>query len=583
MKLQKLTYSLLAALVALGSTSCSDFLDTPTDTRVELKTTEQLRMLLVTGYPSTNYAWPCEIESDNLEDNNTPDSDGLRYNLSSYNRGDDEMFRWETCESNTDNDSPSSIWEGMYASIATANAVLEKLDEFQKDQDGVLDDTQSAIRGEALMIRAYGHFMLAQVFCMPYSGTEKNKTYLGIPYPTEPETTVKPNYQRGTLDETYAKIEADLEEGLSLVNNTLYDQPKYHFNQSAAYAFAARYYLFTRQYKKALDACNIALGSTKASDGSVAMADASPYMSTFWSNLDSFYYLSDMGLFQNGMDKQCNFLLMATYSAQVRHYSGSRRYSLIRDALNATVHGSSPAWSAFRWSQSNGKGSTFTMHPCFNGCTFINGSSEYGYFIGANIAEQFEYTDKVAGIGYAHVTKREFYGEEVLLTRAEARLFLGDTQGAVDDLSVWEKARRNCPGASGYQDKFVDLTIANINAFYADKDPGYGIAKPIHIDEVCPESDALVSADAVMGVLQCIQHFRRIETLHQGMRWFDIKRYGIEITHVYDKAATTDVLTLNDPRRAMQLPAEVTAAGMQANPREVFSVEENTERVVPAN
>jgi hypothetical protein len=86
-----------------------------------------------------------------------------------------------------------------------------------------------------------------------------------------------------------------------------------------------------------------------------------------------------------------------------------------------------------------------------------------------------------------------------------------------------------------------------------------------------------------MGVLQCIQHFRRIETLHQGMRWFDIKRYGIEITHVYDKAATTDVLTLNDPRRAMQLPAEVTAAGMQANPREVFSVEENTERVVPAN
>jgi hypothetical protein len=33
----------------------------------------------------------------------------------------------------------------------------------------------------------------------------------------------------------------------------------------------------------------------------------------------------------------------------------------------------------------------------------------------------------------------------------------------------------------------------------------------------------------------------------------------------------------------MQLPAEVTAAGMQANPREVFSVEENTERVVPVN
>ena len=580
MKFQKITYSLCAALLALSATSCSDFLDTPTDTRVELKTTEQLRMLLVTGYPSANYAWPCEIMSDNVEDNNTPDSDGLRYNLGSYNRGDDEMFRWETCVSNTSSDSPSNIWEGMYASIATANAVLEKLDEFAKDQDGVLDETQKAIRGEALLIRSYGHFILAQVFCMPYSGEAKNKTYLGIPYSDAPETTVKPNYQRGTLDETYARIEADLEEGLSLVNNTIYEQPKYHFNQQAAYAYAARYYLFTRQYEKALKACNVALGSTIASDGSVAMADASPYMSTIWSNLGNFYYLSDFGLFQNGMDKQCNFLLFATYSAQARHYSGGVRYSLIRDALNATIHGSSPAWSSFRWTSSSGKGGTFTMHPCFNGCSFINSKSEYGYYIGTNISEQFEYTDKVAGIGFAHVTKRELYGEEVLLTRAEARLFLGDTQGAVDDLSTWEHARRDCPAASGNQDKFVDLTIANINAFYVDKDPGYGIAKPINIDQVCPESDAVVSADAVMGVLQCIQHFRRIESMHQGMRWFDLKRYGIEITHVYDKAATTDVLTLNDPRRAMQIPAEISAAGLQENPREVININDNAESAV---
>ena len=72
-----------------------------------------------------------------------------------------------------------------------------------------------------------------------------------------------------------------------------------------------------------------------------------------------------------------------------------------------------------------------------------------------------------------------------------------------------------------------------------------------------------------------------MDQMAQGLRWFDIKRYGIEIWRrtlqpdpqagQYDASfkplRLDDVLTVNDPRRAMQLPQEVINAGMTANPR----------------
>lgn len=555
MKTSKVIYTLSAALL-MGLSSCgSDFLDTPTDSRVELDSPEKLRLLLVTSYPQMNYAWPCEIMSDNIEDNNAPDEDGLRYNLGVYDRGDEEMFRWETCVSNTANDSPSGIWESSYNAIAGANAVLEVIEKWEKE--GPLTSELSAIKGEALLIRSYCHFILAQVFCHPYRGDAVNETLIGIPYIKKPETTVKPMYDRGNLKQTYDNIRADLEAGLALIDNSIYEIPKYHFNKAAADAYAARFYLFTRDYQKCLDHCNAAFGG--------ADVDPNTYMNTIFRNLGNFYYISDFGRFAQGSDKARNFMLIATYSQAWRHYVGSYRFAVIRDALNSTIHGSSPAWSSFQWRQSNGKGGTFTMHPCFNGSCGVNGKSEYGNYFAGNISEQFEYTDKIAGIGYTHVTRSEFTGEEVLLTRAEAKLFLGDINGAVADLSVWEKSRRDCPSAEGDQDRFVDLTVDNIRAFYVDKDPGYGIAKTINIDQICPSNWTVASPDE-MGVLQCIQHFRRIEMIHTGMRWFDIKRLGLEFDRRIGKDEN-DHLGIFDDRKAVQIPAEIVAAGLQANPR----------------
>ena len=160
----------MASVALLGLSSCSDFLDKPSDTRVTLTNTEQLRMLMTSAYPEYSYVPFCELSTDNFVDNNSPSIEGYRYNLNSYNRNDDETFAFEDIRSSSGTDTPSGSWEGYYAAIATCNAVLEKVEEFEAE--GENSAKLQAVKGEALVDRAYCHFMLANIFCMPYRGPE---------------------------------------------------------------------------------------------------------------------------------------------------------------------------------------------------------------------------------------------------------------------------------------------------------------------------------------------------------------------------------------------------------------------------
>ena len=70
----------------------------------------------------------------------------------------------------------------------------------------------------------------------------------------------------------------------------------------------------------------------------------------------------------------------------------------------------------------------------------------------------------------------------------------------------------------------------------------------------------------------CILAAKRVESLGLGQRWFDVKRFGIEIHRrsmdMTGKPMTlTDSMPVDDPRRAMQLPVRVIAAGVTPNPR----------------
>lgn len=508
---------------AFSLVSCNDFLDKSPDNRADIKTPEQLSKLLVDGYMQQNYALLCELSSDNFVDNNSPDANGVFYNLSAFDRSHDEIFSWQPVQSSQGSDSPSSVWNACYHAIAVANHALDIIAGFETQ--GRANEVR-AQKGEALLIRAYNHFVLVNVFCQTYKNDLLSKSDSGVPYITAPETKVLVHYQRSTVAENYKQIEEDLLQGLELIDDTKYAVPKYRFNKQAAYAFATRFYLYKRDYQKVINYATLALGVNPGN----LMRNWNADFPTFESFSDGWINA------QSGN----NFLLISTYSTFNRIFG--TRYGCNRDAVNATLLGEGPTWSAY--------------HPSLNGRLYLRGSQEYGVFF-PKIGEYFEYTDKISGIGFAHIIRAEFTAEETLLCRAEAYAMLDMTQQAVADLKIYDDARKMNGFAA------AELTETAIRNFYKKDKPLF-----VHTFNTTKISPDFVITDTQKPIIDCVLHFRRIETLFDGYRWFDIKRFGIEITHRIGKSQV-EHLTWNDDRRAIQIPFEVIAAGLTPNKRTV--------------
>ena len=175
---------------ALSLAACNDFLDEMPDNRA-------------TNLPTL----VMEYMSDNVDDNGS--------NNPYTNRFFDQVYRWEDITEGN-NESPESFYDAAYKAIASANAALQAIE----DLGGATTPQLQAAKGEALLCRAYNHFMLVNYFCMAYN-SETSTSDLGMPYSTSPETELRPEYERGTVAEDYARMEADIVEGLPLINDRL--------------------------------------------------------------------------------------------------------------------------------------------------------------------------------------------------------------------------------------------------------------------------------------------------------------------------------------------------------------------------
>ena len=499
-------------LVLTTSASCSDFLSTLPDNRTQADTQTKIAQLLVSAYPNANYSALAELSSDNFVDNNAI----LPVNLAAQDRMHDEIYTWNAVTASTEDDSPSYIWENCYAAIAAANNALKAIEKLETEQPTLDLKPQ---KGEALLCRAYSHFILVNLFSQAYKDETASKSDLGIPYSTEPETIVQGKYERESVQAVYAKIEADLQAGLPLITDAAYSVPKYHFNRKAAAAFATRYYLYKRDYEKVVQYANEVLGATP--DNLLRNWDKD------FDNTDAIGY--------DYVDAQqnCNLLLLPTNSVFNRIFG--TRYGHNDAAMLGSTFGRGPTWTGYP--------------PCFVGKLYIRGEQDYGVFF-PKTNEFFEYTDKIAGIGYAHVVRAEFTTDETLLCRAEALVYLNRISEAVADLQSWNKSHL-------VQTPLTEQLIRN---FYTSGNSLF--VKTLNADKI---SSAFTVNANQRPLIHCVLHFRRIETMFDGYRWFDIKRYGIEIEHKIAGSAT-DKLTYNDSRRAIQIPQEVISAGLTPNP-----------------
>lgn len=525
--MKKRLYISILVSAAWILSGCNKFLDHMPDNRTEINTEEKIVALLTSAYPQNTYIVLTEMSSDNEDD----------YILSfqASDRFYDQIFTWQDITED-DNDSPEQLWNASYKSIAAANQALRSIENL----GGATTQTLREAKAEALLCRAYNHFILTNVFCLAYNGVTSG-TDPGIPYTLEPEETLNPQYTRGTVAEDYALMEEDILEALETIGDGNYKVPKYHFNTKAAYAFAARFFLYYEKWDKAAEFATKCLGNEPKSmlRDWKSMADLSYEPDVIWNA-----YIQT--------ESNTNLLLMAPYSGVgfvFGPYSSVNRYS----------HGAYLSANETYKSQQ------------------IWGNAEYqlrvATYIGAMDREiqwklpyKFEFSDPVAQIGFTHTVYPALWSDECLLNRAEAYIMLEDYDAAAKDMTLWIN---NMTTSSGNYSATDIMNFYNGLEYTSWEGKDYVWTPKKHLN---PKFDIGEEGGKKEAMLQCLLSLRRIETIGQGMRWFDIKRYGIEIPRRRMSRAgsvlrVTDVLTKDDNRRALQLPLKVISAGLPANVR----------------
>jgi len=485
----------VALISSLFFSGCKKYLDKEPDNRTQIKTPDQIAQLLTTAYPQSSYILFCEAMSDNAEDKN---GSGSGYALA--DRINRQSYRYEVVEPGSQDenyDTPDFYWNSCYKAIAAANQALEIIE--QSPNKAQL----SAHRAEALVARAYAHFMLVTLFSKAYDPATAASDP-GIPYVTTPEKIIFNRYERKTVAYVYEMIEKDLKEGYPLINDNIYGTaPKFHFNRKAAAAFAARFYLFKRQYANVITYVNQSLTGTTADN-----------LRPWNTQLTNLQYLE----------------LRAAYT-----YSTERANLLLQEANS--IWGRS--YASFRFGLGNEIATRVLFTPNVTGWTYtytVFGSTPQFYNI-PKFYEHFVQESLNANSGEPYNTIPLLTAEEAVLNRAEAYSRLNNKVGAINDMNAF--ISKNIDDYSASTD---NVTPKKIVDYYR------------------------MPADTTGAMINAVLDFKRAFFMHEGMRWFDILRLKIPVTHTTVEGERI-ILGPEDKRRVLQLPLLTKQAGLEPNAR----------------
>jgi len=105
---------------------------------------------------------------------------------------------------------PYAVWYFYYTVISNANAIIAA----QEGMEGAPSEINSLI-GQAYALRAYSYFNLIRLYQQTYVGNEDAP---GVPIYTEPTTNTSEGQPRGTVADVYARIDADIDMAIQLLN-----------------------------------------------------------------------------------------------------------------------------------------------------------------------------------------------------------------------------------------------------------------------------------------------------------------------------------------------------------------------------
>lgn len=488
----------LSLLLLVTISSCDDFLSEVPDNRTQIDTPEKISELLVTAYPDRSYFPIAEVMSDNVFDTES---------LQSVSIINEESYNWEM-HTQIGNDSENSFWMASYEAIAAANQALDAIEKLGGKA------SLNPQKGEALIARAYNHFMLVSLWANRYNPATA-ATDLGVPYITKPETELLVKYKRNTVKEVFDFIEQDINEGMKYVTNE-YKEPKYHFNIDAAKAFACRFYLIKGDWDKVLEYSE-GLGSKPTKIRNYTAFNAVAF--------------AQMPIEYSRVEQETN--LLVAYPNSIANRSAAYRFALPGNRSDEIFGTQTNMWAKPNLIRANGQ-----------------------YFGGTNVFvpklyEYFKYTNLTSGVGVPYTATVLFSNDEMYLNRIEALVMKNRIAEANTELGYFLGTR-----TSGYNATTDILNETVVTAKY-----------PPVADEFTP---FYALTDLQKSYIKAIAEARRRDFIREGLRWFDVKRFNLVVTHntlEYGKVVKNNVLVKDDKRRALQIPLRASDNGIEKNPR----------------
>lgn len=240
----------IAAVCCLSFSSCS-FLDEKSQDEVRPSTVDDLiQLMLGEGYILSADLLPYfDLLSDDVQSKYVDPSDYANsISFEQYKNvymWDSRMYEFEDGKG-----IPGyNHWEYIYARIMGCNVVLSMIDNVVGGHE-----PRENLRGQALAMRGFYYFMLANIYSMPYTSGNPDEI-MGIPIILEPQ--FKDSYPpRAPLSAVYDQVIADLTAAYPLLNKYGQDNVVYRATDKFVNALLCRVYLYMGEWTKSLEFAN---------------------------------------------------------------------------------------------------------------------------------------------------------------------------------------------------------------------------------------------------------------------------------------------------------------------------------------
>ncbi|BCI62728.1 RagB/SusD family nutrient uptake outer membrane protein [Coprobacter secundus] len=237
--MKKLT-SILLIISLLVTTGCDNFLDITPTGRVIPETAQDYRELMTEAY----YLMP---SSRGLTAFISDEIDMTSKNLDSYDK-DSFLDLWLWNNVNPSGATTYFDWAQYYKMIFIANTVIE-------NEKSITNGTEAEINqivGEAYMMRAYNHFILVNLYALPYnSETATSSTGIPLKLNSSMDEVLKPS----SIAEVYASVLSDIDNAEKKLNVETWETGlNYRFNTLSVDALRSRVYLYMGQWEDCYNA-----------------------------------------------------------------------------------------------------------------------------------------------------------------------------------------------------------------------------------------------------------------------------------------------------------------------------------------